>query len=156
MSTRLGLLCALAVSAGMAADMPYAGKWKVNLAKSDFGQLFRGGFARGERTGQERFRRAAEGALHEVARELPLRPFARARRVVDVRAARFVAAHQPLFGHDLHELQHGAVLRRFAAADHLVYGAHGGGADAPQDREDFEFGFGGSGRLACHIRRRYY
>jgi hypothetical protein len=26
------------VSAGLAADMPYAGKWKVNLAKSDYGQ----------------------------------------------------------------------------------------------------------------------
>ena len=31
------LLCGI-VSAGMAADLPYAGKWKVNLAKSDFGQ----------------------------------------------------------------------------------------------------------------------
>ena len=37
MNLRLALLCGL-VSAGMAADMPYAGKWKVNLAKSDFGQ----------------------------------------------------------------------------------------------------------------------
>ncbi len=37
MKTRLVLFCAL-VSAGIAADLPYAGKWKVNLAKSDFGQ----------------------------------------------------------------------------------------------------------------------
>jgi len=37
MNTRLVLLCAI-VSAAMAADLPYAGKWKVNLAKSDFGQ----------------------------------------------------------------------------------------------------------------------
>lgn len=37
MKTRLFLLCAL-VSATLAADLPYAGKWKVNLAKSDFGQ----------------------------------------------------------------------------------------------------------------------
>jgi hypothetical protein len=37
MNTRLVLLCGI-VSAAMAADMPYAGKWKVNLAKSDFGQ----------------------------------------------------------------------------------------------------------------------
>src|ERR1035441_4988811 len=37
MKTRLFLLCAL-VSAALAADLPYAGKWKVNLTKSDFGQ----------------------------------------------------------------------------------------------------------------------
>ncbi len=37
MNTRLVLLCGI-VSAGMAANLPYAGKWKVNLAKSDFGQ----------------------------------------------------------------------------------------------------------------------
>ena len=37
MKTRLFLLCAL-VSAAFAADLPYVGKWKVNLAKSDFGQ----------------------------------------------------------------------------------------------------------------------
>jgi hypothetical protein len=37
MKTRMFLLCAL-VSATLAADLPYAGKWKVNLAKSDFGQ----------------------------------------------------------------------------------------------------------------------
>ena len=37
MNKRLVLLCGI-VSAGMAADMPYAGKWKINLAKSDFGQ----------------------------------------------------------------------------------------------------------------------
>jgi hypothetical protein len=37
MNTRLALLCSI-VSAAMAADLPYAGKWKVNLAHSDFGQ----------------------------------------------------------------------------------------------------------------------
>ncbi len=37
MSTRLVLLCTV-VAAAMAADLPYAGKWKTNLAKSDFGQ----------------------------------------------------------------------------------------------------------------------
>lgn len=37
MNLRLALLCGT-VSVGMAADLPYAGKWKVNLAKSDFGQ----------------------------------------------------------------------------------------------------------------------
>jgi len=37
MKTRMFLLCALA-SATLAADLPYAGKWKVNLSKSDFGQ----------------------------------------------------------------------------------------------------------------------
>src|SRR5258707_4421638 len=37
MKTRLFLFCALA-SAALAAELPYAGKWKVNLAKSDFGQ----------------------------------------------------------------------------------------------------------------------
>ena len=37
MKTRLFLICALA-SVALAADLPYAGKWKVNLAKSDFGQ----------------------------------------------------------------------------------------------------------------------
>jgi len=37
MNLRLALLCSI-VSAGMAADFPYAGKWKINLAKSDFGQ----------------------------------------------------------------------------------------------------------------------
>jgi hypothetical protein len=37
MKLRLALLCGI-VSVGMAADLPFAGKWKVNLAKSDFGQ----------------------------------------------------------------------------------------------------------------------
>jgi len=37
MDTRLALLCGI-VTAAMAADLPYAGKWKMNLAKSDFGQ----------------------------------------------------------------------------------------------------------------------
>jgi len=37
MKTRLFLLCAL-VGAILGADLPYVGKWKVNLAKSDFGQ----------------------------------------------------------------------------------------------------------------------
>jgi hypothetical protein len=37
MYPRLLLLCSI-VSAGMAADLPYVGKWKVNLAKSDFAQ----------------------------------------------------------------------------------------------------------------------
>ena len=37
MQLRLVLLCAI-VSGGMAADLPFAGKWKTNLAKSDFGQ----------------------------------------------------------------------------------------------------------------------
>ncbi len=37
MNRRLALLC-IVVMAGIAADLPYAGKWKVNLAKSDFGQ----------------------------------------------------------------------------------------------------------------------
>ena len=37
MNIRLVLLYSI-VSAGMAADLPYAGKWKMNLAKSDFGQ----------------------------------------------------------------------------------------------------------------------
>jgi hypothetical protein len=36
MNIRLVLVCSI-VSAGMAADLPYAGKWKMNLAKSDFG-----------------------------------------------------------------------------------------------------------------------
>jgi len=37
MNIRLVLLCGI-VSSGMAADLPYTGKWKMNLAKSDFGQ----------------------------------------------------------------------------------------------------------------------
>jgi hypothetical protein len=37
MNVRLVLLCSI-VSAGMAAELPYVGKWKMNLAKSDFGQ----------------------------------------------------------------------------------------------------------------------
>jgi len=38
MTMRLFVLCALAGTA-LAGDMPFAGKWKVNLAKSDFGQI---------------------------------------------------------------------------------------------------------------------
>jgi len=37
MNVRLALLCGI-VTVGMAADLPHAGKWKMNLAKSDFGQ----------------------------------------------------------------------------------------------------------------------
>lgn len=37
MKIRLALFCSV-VAAAMAADLPYVGKWKVNLDKSDFGQ----------------------------------------------------------------------------------------------------------------------
>jgi hypothetical protein len=37
MNIRLALICSV-IAPAMAADPPYAGKWKVNLAKSDFGQ----------------------------------------------------------------------------------------------------------------------
>jgi hypothetical protein len=37
MNKQLTLLC-MVISAATAADLPYAGKWKMNLAKSDFGQ----------------------------------------------------------------------------------------------------------------------
>jgi hypothetical protein len=37
MNIRLFLICSLLTPA-IAADLPYAGKWKVNLAKSDFGE----------------------------------------------------------------------------------------------------------------------
>jgi hypothetical protein len=37
MNIRLALLCGI-VSVGIAADLPQVGKWKVNLAKSDYGQ----------------------------------------------------------------------------------------------------------------------
>lgn len=37
MKTRFVLLCGVAASI-LAADLPYAGKWKMNMAKSDFGQ----------------------------------------------------------------------------------------------------------------------
>jgi hypothetical protein len=37
MKTHLAFLCSV-VTTIMAADLPYVGKWKVNLAKSDFGQ----------------------------------------------------------------------------------------------------------------------
>jgi len=38
MKFRLVVLCTVAAAA-TAADLPYVGKWKVNLAKSDFGQI---------------------------------------------------------------------------------------------------------------------
>ena len=39
MNTRLALLCTIAsASVVMAADLPYVGRWKVRLAKSDFGR----------------------------------------------------------------------------------------------------------------------
>jgi len=38
MNTRLAPLLCSVVSIAMAADLPFAGKWKTNLAKSDFGQ----------------------------------------------------------------------------------------------------------------------
>jgi hypothetical protein len=38
MKQRPALFCALALAcAALAADLPYVGKWKINLAKSDFG-----------------------------------------------------------------------------------------------------------------------
>jgi hypothetical protein len=37
MNIRLALICSI-IAPAMAADLPYVGKWKVNLAKSDFGQ----------------------------------------------------------------------------------------------------------------------
>jgi hypothetical protein len=37
MNIRFALICGV-IAPAMAADLPYAGKWKVNLAKSDYGQ----------------------------------------------------------------------------------------------------------------------
>ena len=37
MNIRLALVCSI-IAPAMAADLPYAGKWKINLTKSDFGQ----------------------------------------------------------------------------------------------------------------------
>lgn len=37
MRIRLAVLCCV-IAPALAADLPFAGKWKVNLAKSDFGQ----------------------------------------------------------------------------------------------------------------------
>ena len=38
MNARLFLVCSI-VTAAMAPDLLYVGKWKTNLAKSDFGQV---------------------------------------------------------------------------------------------------------------------
>src|ERR1035438_8922338 len=102
---------------------------------------------------------AAEGALQEVAGKLAPGPFRRAAGGVNVGALLFVAADEPLFRHDLEHLQNRGVLRRFAADDGFVDGAHGGGPAAPEDGEDLEFGVGGArriGRFGGHLRRLYY
>ena len=39
MTLRLFVLCALAAAAAPAGDSPFAGKWKVNAARSDFSQI---------------------------------------------------------------------------------------------------------------------
>ena len=101
-------------------------------------------------------RRAIEGALQQVAGQLLLRPFARPRGLVDVRALLLVAAHQALLRHDLQRLQNGGVLRRLAGGDGLVDFADGARAAAPENGEDFEFGIGRPGQILRHIRRHYY
>src|SRR5438067_2176711 len=66
-----------------------------------------------------------------------------------------IATHQPLFGHDLEELQDGGVLGGFAGGDDLMDIADGGRAAAPKGGEDIELGVGGAGERG-HLRRDYY
>jgi len=117
---------------------------------ADFGELGAGGFACGKRADEKRFSGAAEGAIEKVAGELALGPLARLCGFIDMGTLRFIAAHKTLIGHDLHEFESGAVLGGAAAADDIVDAADGGGADAPEDGEDFEFGVGGPRKIVAH------
>src|SRR5208282_3189143 len=92
--------------------------------------------------------------FEQIAGELALRPLARLCGFINVRALMLIAAHETLFGHDLHEFQDGAVLRRAAAADDIVHSADRGRADAPKDGEDFEFGVGRPWKIVAHNRKR--
>src|ERR1700683_1793561 len=62
------------------------------------GQFFLGCLTRRERAHHQGMRRPGEGALQQVTRQLPLRPFARARRLIDVGSLLLIAAHQSFFG----------------------------------------------------------
>ena len=82
-----------------------------------------------------------------MPRQLLLGPLARLRRFIDVSALLLVAKQQSLVGHDLHELQDGAVLRRPPPVDHLIHLPHGGRPGRPKNGEDFEFRVGRSRRF---------
>jgi hypothetical protein len=64
--------------------------------------------------------------------------------MIAMRAAPVFAPHQPLFRHDLQQLEDGRVLR---AAQHFVNVAHGAGPTVPDDSEDGELTFGRFWRL---------
>src|ERR1035441_5198702 len=57
-------------------------------------------------------RRAAERTTRQITHQLPLRLLFAPTRSVDVRSLRLVARDQPLYRHDLQELEHRRVARR--------------------------------------------
>src|SRR5215218_8251362 len=72
---------------------------------ADISQLFGGRALRRERLHDELARGPAEGALEQVADELPLRRFFAETRTIDVRTVALVALDQTLLGHDLEQLE---------------------------------------------------
>src|SRR5579863_4572642 len=67
-----------------------------------------------------------------------------------MRALFLIPVHQPLSGHNLHEFENGAVLRRAPPTDDLVNLSHGCWSDAPQHGQNLEFGVGWPARFVCH------
>ncbi len=90
--------------------------------------------------------------------ELTLSPFAWARGFIDMGALFLVSEQEALLRHDLHEFQDGTVLDCSALTEEFVDLADGGGAAAPEDGEDFEFGVGWAREIGCvrHLGRDYY
>lgn len=117
---------------------------------SQFREVHFGRFAGRQSADHERLCRATEGALEQVTGKLALGPFAGFRGRVDMGALRFVAADEAFFGHDLHEFQDGAVLSAATARDDFMDVADSGRPDAPENRENFEFGVGGAGKIVWH------
>ncbi len=120
---------------------------------ANFSELGFRGFARGEGALHQQGGGTVEGAFQQVSGDLFLRLFSGAGRFVHVGALLFIAANEGFLGHDLHLFEDRGVLSWLALGDYGVDVADGGRAAAPEDGQDFQFGFG---RARRHLRRAYY
>src|SRR5205807_9205995 len=96
---------------------------------------------------------SAERAIEKIAHELALRLILGVRRLVDMRPLGLVAAHQPLLGHDLQQLEHGRVAG--LAAERFGHLPDGAGPARPQYAQNRELGVGRFPEARRHWRIIY-
>src|SRR6266516_407929 len=109
---------------------------------SELRELFLGCLPRRERTDQQILHGPIEAPLEQITRKLLLNQLPRMDGSVHMRSIRLITLKQSFLRHDLHELQHRRVLRGLPLPpQRLIHLADGARASAPENSQNFEFGF---------------